>query len=97
MAENNMPWMKEIEGSWGDEANALVPSVQMILFCQVDGTRKQYSFISPRSAFHRGNSIEKKKRTVSALKYIGWNETLENSASSSLSDLMLFSIHETTL
>lgn len=56
-----MPWMKEIEGSWGDEANALVPSVQMILFCQVDGTRKQYSFISPRSAFHRGNSIEKKK------------------------------------
>lgn len=84
--------MKEIEGSWGDEANTLVPSVQMILFCQVDGTRKQYSFISPRSAFHRGNSIEKKKkRTVSALKYIGWNETLENSASFSLSLIWCFS------
>lgn len=41
--------------------------------------------------------VHKKKETVSALKYIGWNETQENSASFSLSDLMLFSKHEATL
>lgn len=58
--------MKEVEGSWGDEVKAPVTSIQMILFCQADGTRKYVSSVrlSPltRSVFHRGHSIEKKKR-----------------------------------
>ncbi len=87
LAENNTPWMKEIEGSWGDEATAPVTSEQMILFCLADGTRKHESSVrlSPltHSVFHRGHSMGKKK-TVSALKYIGWNETQENCASFSL-------------
>lgn len=73
MAENNAHQMKETEGFWGDETKAPVTSVQMILFCQANGTRVPESSVrfSPctHSVFHRGYSTEKK--TVSALKYIG--------------------------
>lgn len=78
--ENNIPGVKEIEGFWGGDVEAPVTSVQMVLFCQADGTRKYESSVrlSPltHSVFHRGHCVEKK--TVSALKYIGWNETQED-------------------
>lgn len=74
MAEHNTPTIKETKGFWGDETKALVTSVQMILFCQANGTRVPESSVrlSPCtcSVFQRGYSTEKKK-TVSALKYIG--------------------------
>lgn len=60
LAENNMPRMKEIEGSWGDEAKAPVTLEGMILFCQADGTRKHESSVRlsrlTHSVFHRGHS-----------------------------------------